>query len=89
MIEIVDNDFTRGGYAIYENTYTATSSISTIAIGISGFDSTSDKLEVYYNGYLINLSNYSISGDNLNIVLTDWNAVNGDVFDFRVFKNAR
>jgi hypothetical protein len=89
MIEIIDNNFTRGGLTVYENTYTSSSTLSIITIGIVGFNSVNDKLEVYCNGMLINLNNYTISGDDLSINLTDWNAVNGDVFDFRVFKNAR
>lgn len=71
-----------GGVTMQTSSYTATASVSTIPIGISGFDASKDALLVFING-LFALGKYTVSGTN--IVLTNAIAAGNEVY-FVVFK---
>lgn len=64
------------------NIYTATASVTTIPIGISGFDASTDLLMVFING-LFALGKYTVSGTN--IVLNNAIAAGNEVY-FVVYK---
>ena len=70
--------------ATLKNTYTATGTVTTIPIGISGYDSTTDILFVFINGLLASPSMYTVSGSN--IVLAHSIGA-GNKVDFLVLKS--
>ena len=88
ITDYVDNHAGGGSLIKLENSVTTTAaSTSTIAIGISGFDSTSDILLVDIEGLLLKLTtDYTISGTN--IVLTTPITHTGTVVHFTVIRSS-
>lgn len=70
--------------ATLKNTYTATGTVTTIPIGITGYNSSTDLLLVFINGLLASPSMYTVSGSN--VVLTNSIAA-GNKVDFLVLKS--
>lgn len=70
--------------ATLKNTYTATGTVTTIPIGITGYNSNTDILFVFINGLLASPSMYTVSGSN--VVLTNSIAA-GNKVDFLVLKS--
>ena len=82
--ELTENLNVTMNLATLKNTYTATGTVTTIPIGITGYNSNTDLLFVFINGLMASPSMYTVNGSN--VVLTNSIAA-GNKVDYLVLKS--